>query len=69
MLLQTICTLGFGLMIVIAFVGISVVIVGGKSDEELGYKMPMKDLISDQDTAVSTPSIRSGTLYEPGKSE
>lgn len=69
MLLQAICALGFGLVIVTAFIGIAVVIVGGKSDEELGYKVPIDDLVHDSDTSIETSSIPSGALYEPGKSE
>ena len=52
----------------IAFIGISVVIVGGKSDEELGYKVPMKDLAPDSESTINKPTVPSGSLHESGDS-
>lgn len=69
MLLQVICTLSLGLTVFVALIGISVVVIGGKSDEELGYKLPMNDLSHDSEYEEREPVISGGLLYEPGKSE
>ena len=67
MALQTICILGIGLWAVITFIGISSVMVAGKADEKLGYKMPIQDLIIESDNIEGSPSLPGQGLYEPRK--
>jgi hypothetical protein len=67
MALQTICILGIALWAVFVFIGISAVMVAGKSDEELGYKMPIEELIIESDNIEGSPSLPGQGLYEPGK--
>ncbi len=69
MSLQILCLMGIGLWAVIAFFGISALIVAGKADEELGYNMPYEELIPESEGFDSTPSIPRQPLYEPAKSE
>jgi hypothetical protein len=69
MSLQTVCFLGIGLWAIITFFVISALVVAGKSDEKLGYKTPLEELLPESDRFDSTPSIPRQPLYDPGKSE
>ena len=73
MSMNTICILGVGLWAIIAFFGISALAVAGKSDEKLGYKTPLVDLLVDlpleSDEYGILSSIPGNVLYETGKSE
>jgi hypothetical protein len=61
--------MGIGFWAVIAFFGISAVIVAGKADEKLGYDMPFVELVPESEGLESTPSIPRQPLYEPAKFE
>ncbi len=69
MSIQTVCLLGVGLWAVIVFLVISALVVAGKADEKLGYKMPIEHLLPEVEGFDSAPSIPRQRLHEPSISE
>ena len=69
MSLQTVCIMGIGLWVVIAFFVLSAVIVAGKADEKLGYDLPFEELVPKSEGFESIPSIPRQPQFEPAKSE
>jgi hypothetical protein len=59
-----ICLLILGLWVTLALFAMSLFIVAGKADEELGIKIPYEELISESGGSDSTPYLPSQPLYE-----
>ncbi len=69
MSIQTVCLLGVGLWAVIVFLVISALVVAGKADERLGYKLPLEELLTESDGFDRAPLVPGHRLFEPGGSE
>ena len=57
MSVNIVCFLGIGLWAIIAFFGISALEVAGKADKNLGYKIPLEELLTESEGFDSAPSI------------
>jgi hypothetical protein len=69
MSVNLVCFFGIGLWAIITFFVVSALVVAGKADERLGYKLPLEELLTESDGFDRAPLIPGHRLFDPGGSE